>query len=63
MRSRWVGRLFGHAEGSGAGSGKVRPNVPPAFNRINNSQVRPVGVMPARSRICLGIGDGSVHRQ
>lgn len=63
MRSRWVGRLFGQADGGGAGLGKPQWNAPPVLKTAKQSTTRNAGTMPARPRICLGIGDGSVHRQ
>ena len=62
MRSRWVGRLFGQADG-GSGVGKPRQDVPQVSRAIKDSRVHSGGTLPARPRICLGIGDGRVHRQ
>lgn len=63
MRSRWVGRLFGQADGGGAGVGKSRQDAPQVSRAIKDSRVHNGGTAPARPRICLGIGDGRVHRQ
>ncbi len=62
MRSRWVGRLFGQADG-GAGLGKAQRMAPAVSKAAKHASMRDAGAMPARPRICLGIGDGSVHRQ
>lgn len=65
MRSHWLGRLLRHAEGRSAGSGCRLPAKNPApgsSDKERLEQVQPRA--PKRSlRLCLGIGDGSVHRQ
>ena len=63
MRSRWVGRLFGQADGGGAGLGKPQRMASPVSKAAKQTKMRDAGTMPARPRICLGIGDGSMHRQ
>ena len=64
MRSRWVGRLFGPAERGGAGSGKSQANTAVYKATVKHSRTGQVDRAPLRSsRICLGIGDGMVHRQ
>ncbi|HET7330181.1 hypothetical protein [Dyella sp.] len=62
MRSRWVGRLLGQVDGGGSGVGKPRQDAPQVSRAIRDSRVHSSGT-PARPRICLGIGDGRVHRQ
>jgi len=47
MRSRWVGRLFGQADGGGAGLGKPQWNAPPVLKTAKHSTTRNAGTMPA----------------
>lgn len=64
MRSRWVVRLFGPAERGGAGSGKPQANAPACKAMGKDSRTGQADRAFIRSsRICLGIGDGTVHRQ
>jgi len=63
MRTRLVERWFGHGGGGASVTAKRRGNS----HADGLAKVRPLPglrVPGARSpRICLGIGDGSVHRQ
>lgn len=64
MRSRWVGRWFGQGDGGGFAPDKRRANGQVMDGAGKGRQAQGPQVIRAKSsRICLGIGDGSVHRQ
>lgn len=66
MRSFWIGRLFRHTHGVGQvlihpsiSQSTLIPLVPGKGTGIQASVLR----NPKSARLCLGIGDGIVHRQ
>lgn len=64
MRSRLLERWFGHAGGGGLAPARRLVDSRVTGGPDKKRPTQGVHVVGARSqRICLGIGDGSVHRQ
>ncbi|RDS78785.1 hypothetical protein DWU98_20990 [Dyella monticola] len=67
MRSHWVGRLFGHTGGGSsiAVSQRKKAMEPVASEPMDKSKSPHAGrtTTAGFKRLCLGIGDGDVHRQ
>ena len=66
MHSSWMNRLFRHAD---VGS-RVLAQAPLSLSALPPQMVTkkqvprtPAANAPRTKRLCLGIGDGSVHRQ
>jgi len=67
MRSHWVGRLFGHSGGGSSTAVRLpkRAIAPMAPGQADkpHSPLAVRAVAGGFKRLCLGIGDGDVHRQ
>ena len=66
MRSSWVHLFFHRAAAGGLVAHPSRgPNqpVPSSREKTGRQQRALVSAMPVHPRLCLGIGDGTVHRQ
>jgi hypothetical protein len=66
MRSSWIDRLFRQAQGSG--QVVTHPSLslsafPPRVSGKGRGVEAAAGRALRSRRLCLGIGDGSVHRQ
>jgi hypothetical protein len=66
MRSSWVHLFFHRAAAGGLVAhpplGSNQP-VPSSREKAGHQQRAPMSAMRAHPRLCLGIGDGTVHRQ
>lgn len=66
MRSSWMNRLFRHESASGRISGQLSLSLavlPPRKVIDAPAAKRRAANPPGSTRLCLGIGDGSLHRQ
>jgi hypothetical protein len=67
MYSSWLDRLARSADGGN----RMMLSLPAGvFSKVSSSEVRSrrdsrskTGAASPRARLCLGIGDGSIHRQ
>jgi hypothetical protein len=68
MHSHWIDRLFGQMGGSHQGVAANSMGIVTAVPIVSTSKKRSADISRATrpkpfARICLGIGDGAVHRQ
>ena len=67
MRSSWIDRMFRPAHGSGQAFNLLHGNSAtfstPAAGKVRGSSASCATPLAKHARICLGIGDGRVHRQ
>ena len=64
MRSRWVWLLVGNNADGSVGTGKPKSDrLVPSKTIKDGTRISYPPAAAVRPRLCLGIGDGSVHRQ